>query len=112
MTNSYFECHVTLADPGNHGIGDLRRLIEKSGWRFSCIDGDIVEGAGIKCYATRHWNTGLGVQAVLNNLLSYAQYLELSGYTVTRRKVEHVIYDDRSSKVCPDSCIECLKPQE
>lgn len=109
---SYYECHVTLICGCPFSSDELKKKIEAYGWRFSRIDGDIVEGDGVKCYATRHFKSYLPVSTVVNAVISLAALLSACGYTVTRRKVEHVIYDDRSSKVCPEDCIECLKPQE
>lgn len=101
---TYYECHVTLE--GNPAT--LRPCVEALRWKFSAIDGDPLLGAGIKCYATKHFNVRRGHAVVLHALLSAAATLEELGCTVTRRKVELVLYDDRSSKIrCTGACVEC-----
>lgn len=101
---NYYECHITL-DGDKDRLDPLVRAI---GWKFSAIDGDPVLGRGIKCYATKHYNARNSPHDIVNALLTAAQLLTNCGAVVTRRKVELVIYDDRSSKVrCTGGCIEC-----
>lgn len=106
MTKSYYECHITL-------LGDpvvLEPLVRDLKWKFSCINGDPVMGDGVKCYATMLFNNRMGDDLVLQTLLDAADYLEKVGCEVIRRKVERVIYDDRSDKVnfkCTGGCAEC-----
>lgn len=92
-------------------LGDpsvLRPLVERLKWKFSVIDGDPVMGEGIKCYATRLFNERLGTEAVTNELLTIAAHLHEAGCNVIRRKVEQVLFDDRSDKVnCTGGCVAC-----
>lgn len=107
-TKQYYECHITM-------LGDkdtIRIPVELRHWKFSAIDGDPTLGDGIKCYATRHFNYKLPEEEVLTRLELMANYLrDTCGIEVIRRKIERVIYDDRSSTVrlgsCNGACPEC-----
>lgn len=104
LMKEYYECHVTmLGDPDK-----IRPEVEANKWKFSAIDGDPVLGEGIKCYATRMFNIRMEESVVLRHLMNVAEYLSGRGCKVLRRKVERVIYDDRSSMVkCTGACPEC-----
>ena len=100
----YYECHITMeADDADREV--IKNRVEALKWKFSAIDGDIVLGGGVKFYATRHYNERMTASTVLELIHSVAD--QLPG--VQRRKVEMVIYDDRSSSVrpCDGACIEC-----
>lgn len=100
----YYECHVTMT--GDPQI--LRPLVEDLKWKFSCIDGDVVLGDGVKCYATMLYNQRMRPGLVLSLLHSVANQLTEMGATVLRKKMEQVLYDDRSSVVrCDGGCPEC-----
>lgn len=108
IMTTYYECHVTLVEYYAARLSELQYAIESRKWKFSVIDGDILLGAGRKCYATRLFNIRKGVQQVQSELFQIANELETMGFTVLRRKIEHVIFDDRSSKTqCTGGCIEC-----
>jgi hypothetical protein len=104
MAVSYYECHVTLL--GN--ATEIRPEVENRKWKFSVIDGDPVLGDGIKCYATKLFNRRVAQDTVIKELFLIATELQNNGFNVLRRKVELVIFDDRSSKVqCNGGCVEC-----
>lgn len=91
----YYECHITMeADTDK-----VRPLVEDLKWKFSAIYGDSVFGEAVKCYATRHFNGNMNDREVLVRLNIAANTLAQQGATILRRKIELVIYDDRSSKV-------------
>jgi molybdopterin-guanine dinucleotide biosynthesis protein len=105
MSKNYYECHVTvLCEHDNSNTLVLKSVIEEQGWKFSQIEGDIALGAGIKCYATMHYNSRSTVDEVLVKLHKCADAIVAKGFSVIRRKIELVIYDDRSSKVAPGTC--------
>lgn len=104
----YYECHITM----EHPIEDrekVKRAVETLGRRFSSIEGDILLGGGVKFYATRHYNHRKGYGAVLQALMLAAAALASQGANPTRRKVESVLFDDRSTKTgkCVGGCIAC-----
>ncbi len=98
---NYFECHITmLGDPK-----EIEPLVKNTGWKFSAINGDPVLGDGVKCYATMLFSSLKTEKFCLDMLLITANLLQGAGVEVLRRKVERVIYDDRSDKiVCDGGC--------
>lgn len=102
---SYYECHITLMAEHTDLI---KNVVETLKWKFSVIDGDPVLGKGIKCYATRLFNRRNAQDAVQQELFNVAATLSELGFAVLRRKIELVIFDDRSSRVqCNGGCVEC-----
>lgn len=104
---SYYEAHVTMEFAG---VLDMAKAdVEKLGWKFSCIDGDAVLGPGSKIYATRIFKEAIGGARVMDALVSCAEALAPK-YKVVRRKIELVIFDDRSTKtsaLCEENCAVC-----
>lgn len=104
--NTYYEAHVTMLGSPQH----LEPLVTALRWKFSSIDGDPTLGTGIKCYATRHFKSSRSQNDVLAELHGAADALGEQGIGVIRRKIELVVYDDRSSTVrfaCNGGCAEC-----
>lgn len=104
MSKTYFEAHITIASTGPMERLSLKEKVESLGWKFSAIDGDPVLGPGVKCYATTFFNVKIGTNAAINTLLATAERLEALGVIVTRRKIEEVLFDDRSDKISPEIC--------
>ncbi len=92
----YYECHITL-------LGDkvlLKKEVEALKWIFSCIDGDIVLGEGVKCYATMHYSFQRHTEDdVINYTNAIAAKLFKKGINPLRRKVELVLYDTKTFKL-------------
>lgn len=93
----YYECHVTL-------LGDPEEIKKALGrhvspyWAFSCIDGDIDLGGGVKCYLTRQFNHRVQTVKMITMMWEIGNHIvELSGAKILRLKVEDVIYDERIS---------------
>lgn len=106
MAKSYYEAHITMLGKPTR----IQPVVEAIRWKFSSIDGDPTLGTGIKCYATRHFKASRSKEEVLDELLRIAKVLSISGCEVIRRKIELVIYDDRSNTVsfsCNGGCPEC-----
>lgn len=102
---TYYECHVTMVLlPTDEATRAAKKLTESLGWKFSQIEGDIALGDGVKSYATMHYNSRTPVEKVMDLLNGVADNLSSEGINVIRRKVELVIYDDRSTKVQPGTC--------
>lgn len=103
----YYEAHVTIAVEDNRE--HIKNVVENTRWKFSIIDGDINLGDGIKAYATRQFNSKHKSSQIEFLLHLEADILKSENIRVLRRKVELVLFDDRSSKVgaCNGGCIEC-----
>ncbi len=108
----YYELHITMLGitlppqgPTAHietsgmDVKYVQEQVEKLGWTYSRIDGDPVEGPGVKHYATRHLKSNFDRQEVLFLLNTAADKLREAGVNVTRKKIELVIHDSSSSKV-------------
>lgn len=89
----YYECHVTI-ESANRYMTEMKVL--SVGWTFSAIDGDPILGEGVKCYATKHFNsTKNNVEEVIAFVDFAAASIHDSVSKVVRRKVELVLYDNR-----------------
>jgi len=103
---TYYEAHITMMGIAAY----IKPAVEKLRWKFSVIEGDTNLGAGSKCYATKQFKASEEKEQVLQQLLDTANKLEGPFAEVLRRKIELVLYDDRSSTVrftCDGLCPEC-----
>lgn len=82
----YHELHITYL--GNEAM--------VKGWTNSAIDGDIVLGAGMKRYLTRHEPDSAPQVVMINEMEKLAESLSVSGRKVLRTKIERVLYDYRT----------------
>jgi hypothetical protein len=105
-TNKYYEAHITMSgDSADY----VETYVKNRKWKFSKIDGDANLGTGVKCYATKQYNGNKDRDEILADLHLTANVLS-QHCTILRRKIELVIYDDRSNTVrfnCDGSCPEC-----
>ena len=87
----YYECHITFKAV----IPSLAEsFVEMLKWKFSMISGDPIQGAGTRCYATRHFRASRAIGDVLKDLNKAADQLHgIVGIRVTRRKIEMVLHD-------------------
>ena len=90
-TKRYYECHITMLGAPAY----LKSITEALKWKFSCIDGDPVLGAGVKCYATMHYSSLKTRAHVIERVNAVAESLTRLGAAVIRRKVEYVLYDSK-----------------
>jgi hypothetical protein len=89
----YFECHITFL-----GTKEDKKLIEKDlKWKFSIIDGDPVLGAGVKCYATKHYPWHKNSEDVKEEVLEVGKKLRDLNKKVLRKKIEMVIWDTKQN---------------
>lgn len=89
-----YECHITIEQRDSESRTYIEMQVTKRyGWRFSAIDGDPVLGAGVKCYATRHFGDALNIDEVMEELDIAAYALENAGLKVIRKKIELIIFD-------------------
>lgn len=87
---SYYELHVTMREAS---VEAAKEAVESIGYVYSRIDGDIVIGAGTKCYATKHFSLSCTEEVMIEEVEWAAKRLTEKGCHVVRKKVEKVLYD-------------------
>lgn len=90
----YYEVHITFKTPSKEAAEAFTKKKAPT-WTFSAIDGDIILGAGIKCYLTKHFNIRTTEDDVLEELNNTAKNIDCMGIDVIRKKIELVVYDER-----------------
>lgn len=101
MTKEYYECHITMISSKEDNCEKcsnrdlVKTWVEYAGWKYSSIDGDPTLGAGIKCYATHHYNKKYTVKDVKKMMDNAVNLIKYSGAKILRKKIELVIYDER-----------------
>lgn len=86
-----FEIHLTFS---HHAAADVRRLSDTLKWKYSQIDGDPVLGNKVFCYLTTHAPDFMSARNALEHAV---QWLIGQGVVPIRKKIEVVVYDDRTS---------------
>lgn len=85
----YYELHITMQ--GN--ATDIRKHVEAIGWKYSCIEDDIILGKGHKSYATIHYPAKRPFEEVMTSLMDAVNALFIRDVDVLRRKIELVLHD-------------------
>lgn len=91
----YYECHITIEQLPNQSREHVRQAVERTGWKFSAIDGDPVLGNKVLCYATRHFANQMAPGDVSQRMNIVAEDLSTNQLKVVRQKVELVVYDTK-----------------
>lgn len=95
-----YECHITVPPPA---LATERAYLEglARGHRFktSQIDGDPVLGDKIYFYFTGHDATFEAMKERMERLTE--DLAEIAKVKVIRRKIEHVVFDDRLERAVP-----------
>lgn len=106
VSKQYYEAHVTM-------FGDrewLETVTKSLHWKFSAIDGDPNLGDGVKLYATIQLPKRIGEEAAIKTLHTVALVLEKTGAKILRKKIELVLFDERTVKFkCNGACPECIQ---
>jgi hypothetical protein len=90
--NDYYECHITL-DAGYNNL--VKPIADVGRFKFSALKGDEFMGDDVKIYLTAHDKTEDGMRtkmSIMTNLLALAKI------PFVRRKIEHIIFDERDVK--------------
>ncbi len=90
----YYELHITMEKVTD--IPALRLLLSSHMWHHSCIHGDADMGDRRLHYGTRAVNGDCMLEEVKGILNGMASLLTTVGFRVVRRKIEMVVYDERT----------------
>ena len=83
-----YECHVTIDAADKEKAAPIAEL---NGFHMSAIDGDEIMGPGVKAYCTKS-----GAEYALHSdMENLCDHLEVAGIKWQRRKVEHIVRDER-----------------
>lgn len=86
----HFEAHVTMPWSPEK-IAFYKRIADEEGWKVSWIDGDPVLGEKRFFYFTRHETSHMRIFVAMEELV-----WTLGEGNVLRRKVEKIIFDDKT----------------
>lgn len=91
----YYECHLTCMELVVDNTKKFKEACDEIGWTWSFIDGDPDLGSGIKCYATKQFNSKNTDDEIVQALLFARDALRRRDVNVIRAKVEVVVFDER-----------------
>jgi hypothetical protein len=90
--NDYFECHITLEPQYRAAVEPLAK---EQGFKVSSLVGDEFVGDDLKVYCTTHAKTETKIRTKMAGLTGA---LTAHNIPFLRRKIEHIIYDERYVK--------------
>lgn len=90
----YYEAHITMDVIPD--LAALQIMLSSYAWHYSCIDGDEVMGKHKLHYATRSFDGGWALEDVKAAVNAMAGMLLEHRCRVIRRKVEMVVWDERT----------------
>lgn len=92
-----YEVHITM-DYVSDKLS-LQVFLNSYNWSYSAIDGDPLLGPGVFHYATKHYDADIhDLRYVLSRAEELMALLAIQGNSVTRHKVELVVFDSRKRK--------------
>jgi len=105
----HFECHVTLPPPTDEvERAHLEELAIQRGFKTSQIDGDPLLGAKVFFYLTCHDNDFESIKARMNEICRMVS--ETSRFKPLRRKIEQIVFDERTPPA-PPAPLPVLHPE-
>lgn len=93
MSDKLYECHITLPPPATpEERARLEDMARNYRFKTSQIDGDPQLGAHVFFYLTGHDSDFNSMKGRMDDL---ALRVASAGVKVLRRKIEHIVYDER-----------------
>lgn len=90
----YYEAHITMEHVPD--INNVKTYLASYAWHYSCISGDPDLGEHVFKYATKHFGGNWSMDDVKEAVNSMAGELLTKGCSVVRRKIEMIVYDERT----------------
>jgi len=87
----YYECHITFTGDALEGEAAVKYVR----WKWSHIAGDPIMGAGVRQYATMHYNVRKDKDWIWQRMQDIRTFLDTAGLPVSRCKIEVVLMDER-----------------
>jgi hypothetical protein len=96
MGNRNYEIHVTVTPKDARLYDDFKSMADAGGWKTSMFDHDDVDDIAGKWFITTH--TEYETQAY-DRMRGMVYFLQRTGFTVERSKIEHIVYDTKRGDV-------------